>query len=127
MPNKDNSFAIGSKHWVGIDEVVVGELSLIFAIWVHHDDFGIAVSVRVKNDLHTIGRKGRVRVNRWIVGQFCEVAPITANNADLGGNAEGSYSIGGEGDFAAVGRECWPVVIGLGLGQLLFDSHRLRP
>ena len=116
MPNKYNSCAIGRKDGVSIDEFVVSELSLIFSVCVHYDDFGIAVSIGVENNLCAIRRKGGVRVNRLIIGQFCEVASIAINGANLTGNAEGSYSIGGKGNVCAVGRECWTVIVGLGLG-----------
>ena len=128
LPNKDNSLAIGGKDWIGIDEIIVGKLSLVFAVCVHHDDFGVAVSVGVENDLRTIGRKGGVRVNRWIIGQFYEVASVAVNDANLAGNAEGGHL------QHRLQRQCVLRRARMrdrgyrsGFGLIAFDSRRLRP
>ena len=128
LPNKDNSLAIGGKDWIGIDEIIVGKLSLVFTVCVHHDDFGVAVSIGVENDLRTIGRECGVRVNRWIIGQFYEVASVAVNDANFGWKRRGGHL------QHRLQRQCVLRRARMrdrgyrsGFGLIAFDSRRLRP
>ena len=128
LPDKDNAFAIRGKNWIRIDDIIVGELSLIFAVCVHQDNFRITVPIGIKENLRAIGRKGRMCVNRYIIGQFCETVSIAINDANLAGHADGTpYSIGGGKRYALRRartrvRDYWSE-----FGLIASGSSRLRP
>src|SRR5262245_2714107 len=84
--------------WPPIARFVVGQAVLIGAISIHQADLKIAIPVRGKGDLATIGRPGRLLIIGVVIGQIGGVAAIQIHDVDL----IVAITICGEGDLASV-------------------------
>ena len=68
---------------MAVGALPVGQLVLVAAIWVHHEDVVVSTSAAVEGDTSAVGRPDRGIVAVGVVGQLADAPIIRVDDKDL--------------------------------------------